>query len=543
MSLFRLWHTLRWLKPAQFYGRARRMLVAPRPDFSPAPHLRSASGDWRRCPRQPSMTGPSTFKFHGGERRIGSPADWNRSDWPKLWLYNAHYFDDLVADSASDRSAWHVEVIGRWIAENPAGSGNGWEPYTISLRIVNWVKWALGGGALDERATHSIAVQVRYLARTLETHLLGSHLWANAKALIFAGTFFEGPECDSWRSAGITLMRREVPEQILGDGGHFELSPMYQTIILEDLLDLIQLARLYPGLFDDGDVQGWNDAAIRMGRWLLAMTHPDGGISFFNDAAMGCTPNLSELSRYAATIGLDTKRARWDSAETIHLSDSGYVRLQNDSAVVIADVARVGSDYVPGHGHADTLSFEFSLRGRRLLVNGGISTYEATPERLLQRGTAFHNTVEIDGANSSEVWSSFRVARRAVPFGMEMVERLDGLSLRASHDGYGRLRGKPMHSRSWFLAPRSLVVVDRVSTGGHSAIARFRLHPSWSISQEGFSGMIGDGAASCRWSVENARAVRVVAGTWSSGFGNSEPCDVIEVDFDTGPVVTEFSWE
>jgi hypothetical protein len=55
--------------------------------------------------------------------------------------------------------------------------------------------------------------------------------------------------------------------------------------------------------------------------------------------------------------------------------------------------------------------------------------------------------------------------------------------------------------------------------------------------------MIGDGAASCRWSVENARAVRVVAGTWSSGFGNSEPCDVIEVDFDTGPVVTEFSWE
>jgi hypothetical protein len=100
-----------------------------------------------------------------------------------------------------------------------------------------------------------------------------------------------------------------------------------------------------------------------------------------------------------------------------------------------------------------------------------------------------------------------------------------------------------MHSRSWFLAPWSLTVVDHVSTAGHSAIARFRLHPSWSISQEGFSGTIDDGVVSCRWSVENARAVRVVAGTWSSGFCSSEPCDVIEVDFDTGPVVTEFSWE
>lgn len=543
MGLFRLWHTLRWLKPAQFYGRARRMLVAPTPDFSPAPYLRPVASGWQCCPRPPSMTGPLTFKFHGSERRIGSREDWNRRDWPKLWLYNAHYFDDLVADGSRRRAAWHVEAIAKWIAENPAGSGNGWEPYTISLRVVNWIKWALGGGALDERAIQSIAVQLRYLARTLEIHLLGSHLWANAKALIFAGAFFEGPEGDSWRRVGVSLMRREVPEQILADGGHFELSPMYQTIILEDLLDLIQLARLYPGLFDEADVQEWNDTATRMDRWLCAMTHPDGDISFFNDSAMGCTPTLAQLSTYAETIGLAGSPAGRELASLVRLADSGFVRLQNDSAVVIADVARVGSDYVSGHGHADTLSFEFSLRGRRLLVNGGISTYDVSPERLLQRGTASHNTVEVDGENSSEVWSSFRVARRAVPFGIRAAQRPDGLSLEASHDGYKRLRGKPIHSRSWLLTPLSLAVSDRISANGHSAVARFRLHPSWTISQDGVTGVISDGVVSCRWSIEGAKSVRVVAGTWARGFGSSDSCQVIEVGFEAGPVVTKFSWE
>jgi hypothetical protein len=33
--------------------------------------------------------------------------------------------------------------------------------------------------------------------------------------------------------------------------------------------------------------------------------------------------------------------------------------------VLILDVAPVGPDYLPGHAHADTLSFELSLFGQR----------------------------------------------------------------------------------------------------------------------------------------------------------------------------------
>ena len=124
------------------------------------------------------MTGPMKFRFLSVERTIGGAKDWNRADWPKLWLYNLHYFDDLAADEAAARAEWHRALVSRWMSENPPGQGNGWEPYPTSLRIVNWVKWSLAGNALSLEAVHSLALQARWLRKRLEFHLLGNHLWA-----------------------------------------------------------------------------------------------------------------------------------------------------------------------------------------------------------------------------------------------------------------------------------------------------------------------------------------------------------------------------
>ncbi len=439
------WHTLRWLKPVQFWGRAWFRLHRPRPGTRPAPPLRPSRGAWVPCRRAPSMTGPARFRFLSVERELAAPADWNRADWPRLWRYNLHYFDDLVAHGAADRESWHRALIERWIADNPPGRGTGWEPYPVSLRIVNWIKWSLarGGGPgveqmrLSPAAVHSLAVQARWLRGRVERHLLGNHLWANAKALVFAGAFFDGGEAARWRDEGLALLRRELREQILPDGGHFERSPMYHATLLEDLLDLVQLAARWPGLVAGPELAAWRATAQRMLRWLRVMTHPDGGIAFFNDAAFEVAPDLAALEDYAAnacglahasdaSFGNQGPRVvslpepepsiaalRGSDPSIIALPDSGYVRLQAGPAVLIADVGAIGPDYLPGQAHADTLSFELSLHGRRAIVNSGTSTYETDAERLRQRGTAAHNTVVVDGADSSEVWSSFRVARRA----------------------------------------------------------------------------------------------------------------------------------
>lgn len=403
---------------------------------------RAPAGAWRpSIRREPAQVAPGRFRLLNQEREITT---WNDPGVPKLWLYHLHYLES--PDAA---------LIRRWIEGNPLGHGPGWEPYPLSRRIVNWIKWERHGGALDRAALESLALQARWLSSRVEHHLLGNHLLANAKALVFAGGFFEGAQ--RWFRQGMELLEREIPEQILADGAHFERSPMYHSIVLEDLLDLINLSRSEP----------WIETASRMLGWLAAMCHPDGGISFFNDAAFGVAPEPADLHAYARRLGIEAAPPR--------LGESGYIRLENENTAVIFDAAPIGPDYQPGHAHADTLSFELSHRGRREIVNSGISTYERGAERQRQRGTALHNTARVDGLDQSEVWAAFRVARRARPFNVGTDHR--GFA-EASHDGYARLSDPVVHRRRIELSREGLHVADDFACrGSHTFELFFHLAP------------------------------------------------------------------
>jgi uncharacterized heparinase superfamily protein len=236
-----LWRTLRHLKPIQIYGRARFRLGNPRPDLRTAPPLRAAAGRWIvPAMREPSLVGPQRLRFLNVERDLAS-CGWDDEQIEKLWRYNLHYFDDLNAEGSVRRRASQRVLLARWVQENPAAQGSGWEPYPVSLRIVNWVKWFVGGESHEQRWVDSLATQARWLRRRLEWHLLGNHLFANAKALVFAGLFFDGAEARAWLDCGLSIIERELPEQVLPDGGHFERSPMYHALALEDLLDLVNV--------------------------------------------------------------------------------------------------------------------------------------------------------------------------------------------------------------------------------------------------------------------------------------------------------------
>jgi len=443
-----LFNTVRYLKPVQIYSR----LPWPRPaaPTSEAPPVRATQGTWRRSIlHEGAQVSATCFRFLNEEREVRG---WNDADVPKLWRYHLHYFDCCDGD-----------LIQRWIRENPVGEGIGWEPYPLSRRIVNWIKWAYAGHGLPAEAIEGLATQTRYLSRRLEYHLLANHLFANAKALVFAGSFFAGTEADDWRIAGLRILEREIPEQILEDGGHFERSPMYHGILLEDVLDLVNLGRTYPDLLPD-----WSETAARMLAWQKQMIHPDGDISFFNDATLGVAPIFAELRDYADRLGVK-------GGTGARLSDSGYIRLENEDTVLIFDAGRIGPDYQPGHAHADTLSFELAHQGKRVVVNSGTSTYEVGAERQRQRGTADHNTVRIDGIDQSEVWASFRVARRAYPFDV----RTDHQSFaEAAHDGYRRLRNPVVHRRRVELSGDGVAVTDMVEgTGEHEVEVFFHLDP------------------------------------------------------------------
>ena len=149
----------------------------------------------------------------------------------------------------------------------------------------------------------SLSLQAKILSQKLETHLLGNHLFANGKALLFAGLFFDG-EADHWLSKSLRIFDREIDEQILNDGGNFELTPMYHAIMVADLLDIISLIETYK----DPRCLTLNlkcrELAPKMLRWLSYMSHLDGDISFFNDSAIGIAPNLEQISLVLRSLGL-----------------------------------------------------------------------------------------------------------------------------------------------------------------------------------------------------------------------------------------------
>lgn len=518
MTVLRYFHTLRYLRPGQIIGRLRHRLYHPRPDLRQPPALRVVTGPWYSLAlRAPSMRGPTHFCFLNDERQLAFPLAWNAELPSKLWVYNLHYFEDLVAVDASSRRAWHEALIRRWIVENPPARGVGWESYPLSLRIVNWIKWSLAGNRLDADAVRSLAVQARLLRRKLEFHLLGNHLFENAKALVFAGLFFTGDEAQEWLQTGARLLDEQIREQVLADGAHFELSPMYHDLILEGMLDLANLSQA----FAHDMPPAWQAAALRMFDWGEAMSHPDGGIAFFNDAAFGVAPQRSDLVRYAAALGLTPPSP---GAATRLLDASGYARLQAGDAVVLADVARIGPDYLPGHAHADTLSFELSLQGRRVLVNSGTSVYGVGPERQRQRGTAAHNTVRIDGVDSSDVWAGFRVGRRA-RVRLERFEAQPAPVLQASHDGYRHLAGQPRHRRRWALDAHGLSLEDAIDGGGgHRVEVFFHFHPDVSVRVDGpcaFTALDPEGAPLMTLQLAPHLQWQLEAGAWHPGFGLS----------------------
>lgn len=532
------WDTVRHLRAEQIYRRLWFRAVRPRPQLQEPPPVRPPSGAWVEPPRRhSSLVGSRRFRLLNEERSLDAHG-WDDPDLPKLWRYNLHYFDDLNAEDAAARRAWHAALIAQWIGDNPPAAGTGWEPYPTSLRIVNWIKWALAGNALGAAATHSLAVQARWLSGRLEYHLLGNHLLANAKALVFAGLYFAGPEADRWLSTGHRILARELPEQILADGGNFELSPMYHALVLEDLLDIVNLTRAY------GSDAGRESLACISGMrsWLAAMCHPDGEIAFFNDAAIGIAPAPAELERYAMRLGLPPTERPVHGVR--HLQDSGYIRAACGDAVVFLDVGSVGPDYLPGHAHADTLSFELSLAGRRVLVNSGTATYGTSPERLRQRGTDAHNTVTVDGENSSQVWSGFRVAQRAYP--LELSVREDGggaCTVACSHDGYRRLPGQPTHRRTWRLRPEGLAVSDTVAGEHRRAVANFHFHPDVVLEADN----AGSGRASMAskpilsWQIERGRG-HIESTTWHPEFGVSRASQRLVVELAGGSSHIEFAW-
>lgn len=399
-----------------------------------------------------------SFTFLNKEKSFSDTIDWNFADHGKLWTYNLNYFDFLTQEGMSKEVGF--SLIKQYILESTSLK-DGLEPYPISLRGINWIKF-LSENTIQEQEIDQCLYEHYYtLLKNREYHLLGNHLLENGFSLFFGAYYFKEK---ALLKAATTILTNELNEQLLQDGAHFELSPMYHQIILNRLLDCINLSK-NNSWSEFKDHAFLSTCASNMLAWLETMTYQNGDIPMLNDSAWGIAPSSNQLFDYAKRLEI-----KWTPGT---LTDSGYRKWIGENFEFLMDVGAIGPDYIPGHAHADTFNFELYYKGKPFIVDTGISTYEKNQLRQDERSTFEHNTVVVDGENSSRIWGGFRVAERARITKLEESEN----SIIGEHNGYKKKN--ILHQRTFSREKKHLIIADKlIGKTPNSAVAYLHFHPS-----------------------------------------------------------------
>lgn len=460
-KIWLLFDTVSYLKPIQIYHQLFYRLKKKRSlsHFMPKTDLTTSvtflSFEKNITP-EAKVTLDQHFVFLNLSHDFLKNIDWDFNGHGKLWNYNLQYFSYLNNDDLPDevKIKW-LKDIGFWLRGNKLSL----EPYPTSLRIINSIRFYSRKQIKDKLLIDDLFAQLNYLEQNLEYHLLGNHLLENAFALIMGGYFFNQLP---WIKKAEEILTKELDEQILNDGAHFELSPMYHQIILFRMLELIDWYRKI------GKNQEFIEFVVLKTKMMLSflkqITFVNGDIPHFSDSSEQIAPNSNDLFNLAISLKLE-------DLPSLGLKSSGYRRFNSKTYECIVDCGAIGPDYQPAHGHADALSFILYANKKPFLVEPGTSTYQIGDKRNFERSTSAHNTVVVRNTNQSQVWGGFRVGSRA----NVTIHEENESSLTSSHTGYSK-KFNVIHNRHFNFWESEIIIKDTIDS--ETGIAYFYIHPS-----------------------------------------------------------------
>jgi hypothetical protein len=447
-------------------------------------------------------------------------ADWTGDGQSKLWRYERQYHSELVSLATASVDEARA-LVDDWIAHNPPCHGDAWEPYPVARRLLNW---SLAGAVAPELRAHLapwMAAQMRFLASHLERHLLGNHLLCDLCAVVAAAASIESADSEAQAMGAARRLERELDRQVLPDGGYAERTAQYHLVVLHDALLALALQRAR------GRALGIGPILARMLRWMEWVRRADGTFPWLNDAAPDGLPSLpviralSKIAEVVPAAGLPPA--------IIELPDTGWTILREDGHELLFEHGIIGPEHQPGHGHADTLSFELVWDGAPVVTDTGVTTYATGDARTFERSAAAHATVNVDGQGADETWASFRVGGRARPVYLGKSSPWPGSwllrALATSYLGFVHRRGL------LFWPGRALVVCDEVSRArvGAVVLSAVPLDPDWAVTTVAEGCQIESKGARLSISVLQGRLLEAERGDYPSrpgwvgrGFGRGQ---------------------
>jgi uncharacterized heparinase superfamily protein len=405
------------------------------------------------------------------------------------WAALLHGFGWLrhlrAADTAITRANARA-LVDEWITLQGSGHPLGWKPEIVARRIVAWLTQATlilddADTRFYRRFLRNLTRQVRYLRWTASTTRDGVPRLQAYVALTYAALCMAN-QVKHLNHATRRLVA-EIERQILPDGGHASRNP---GALIELLLDLLPLSQAFaarnvpppPALLN---------AIDRMMPMLRFFRHADGAFGMFN----GMGPTSPDL---LATILAYDDAGGQPFANAPH---SGYQRVERGGSVLLMDTGCPPPFPLSADGHAGCLSFEFSARGQRVIVNCGLPAHGRDNWRQISRATAAHSTVTFNDTSSCQfldggAWrSTFGTPIMSGPTQVTATrEEQDrgAVLLRTSHDGYAG-RFSVVHHRTLALSADGnrldgeevFMPADHGTLPAHALdefAVRFHLHPS-----------------------------------------------------------------
>ncbi len=511
----------------RFPDAGRRILSGPDPSAAAGWPDAFRPVDARLAGRWPALPELRAGKIGllGLVRELGEIPDWRQFDAPRLWRFHLHYWDwawGLAADP--DRLAARALFARLWRSwQTPAGFGRGdaWHPYPVALRAWSWCGLhhdLAAGSDIEPHFIAGLAAHTGFMRRHLEYDVGGNHLVKGLKALAGLAVFFADERLLRW---AMRRLRREPATQVLADGGHYERSPAYHCQVLADLLDVTDLLRA-AGRTPPGELTA---AVARMRHWLGAVLTPDGQVPLLNDGYPVDRDLLTALRPGPPPDG-----------PLLVLPQTGLVRAVAGGWHLLADVGPPCPPSLPAHAQADTFGCLVHVDQVPLLTDTGTSTYEPGPVRRYERSTAAHSTVQVDGADSTEVWGVFRAGRRARVSGLAAEACSSRVSFEAVHDGYRWLAGRPRHRRRWSLTSDGLRVEDLVTgRGRHEIVIRWQLAPGTAVRIAGDTALVTSpaGTFSCIFIPNGPALLAAVTRSVAAGFASTADAPVLTCRMDT----------
>ncbi|MBP2228316.1 putative heparinase superfamily protein [Azospirillum agricola] len=406
---------------------------------------------------------------------IGEP-NWRLPGASAGWLRALHGFDwmrDLRAVGGDMARRRARVLVWSWLDHNGGWNAQSWAPDILGARVANWIGLhdfycASADDEFRARVFENLARQVRHLGRVLPGALDGERLVVALKGLVYGG--FCLPDHEKAGYEALRLLERELPRQILPDGGHVERNPSVQLRVLRDLIDMRAVLRVARAEVPES----LQHAIDRMTPALRFFRHADGGLALFNGGREEEAGLVDTVLAQADARGRPLKSA----------PHTGFERLIAGRTLALLDTGAPPPPGLDRTAHAGILSMEVSVGKERLIVNCGSHPSQRGRWRAALAGSAAHSTVVIADTNSAEVLENGGLGRRPSHVGCERQESDGAVLVVATHNGYSKGFGF-LHRRRVYLADNGEdlrgedtlePVIGATPTGQPFAI-RFHLHP------------------------------------------------------------------